>query len=526
MLRRTVAKGSPNDSLSIRDLTVTGSISGPAYSNLLSAIEALTANGQRIGGGIVAASTYGGKAQFTTDGTDDQVQIQAAIASCVAAGGGTVWLTEGTYNTTAAIDLSFSNVTLRGLGPATVIKKNCNDYAIEAIGAAGAHIQGVRILDMTITRDAADTNDVVLVYASYLDKMSILGVEFFNPWAACIRADYCPSSFISQCRIYGDGSATLAPFGIVCGYGDNSIIGDNIIESLIGTESAGGIAATGNNLSICSNNISGVCSGVGAVSPTPGDFHGIRLLAGGDQTGNVIADNRITDCWGSPTGDAIVDIGIGISDATAIGTIVRGNLMRNNGNLILRGNCESATDPCITGQAGNTETNCTFARSTDFAHNGTYSYKFTKTNAKNTACTVYFHDALATADLVGLVPGCSYTLSCHVYVPTASGASVSEIVLGIIDYIPAAWAGLEQAAAGAVDTWNAVTRTYASRASATGFGVYITVNANTMETNEYFYVDDIRLRPDGVHNEHGQNYSDAGTGTQASGNAWQSPFQV
>ena len=62
-------------------------------------------------------------ADYITDGTADDVQIQQAIDATNAAGGGTVYLKEGTYTTAAAI-LMKANVTLQGDGfTSTIIKK-------------------------------------------------------------------------------------------------------------------------------------------------------------------------------------------------------------------------------------------------------------------------------------------------------------------------------------------------------------------------------------------------------------------
>ena len=45
-------------------------------------------------------------------------------------------------------------------------------------------------------------------------------------------------------------------------------------------------------------------------------------------------------------------------------------------NLIDRGNCESTTKPALLGETAGAASNCTFARSADFAHGGEYSFKF------------------------------------------------------------------------------------------------------------------------------------------------------
>lgn len=72
-----------------------------------------------------AASKNG--ADYTCDGTADDVQIQAAID---AAGAGTVVLSEGTFTTAASIDNDTAKGTLRGQGEATIVKEvNSGDLA-------------------------------------------------------------------------------------------------------------------------------------------------------------------------------------------------------------------------------------------------------------------------------------------------------------------------------------------------------------------------------------------------------------
>jgi hypothetical protein len=55
-------------------------------------------------------------ANYVCDGVADDVQIQAAISAVQTAGGGIVELTEGTFNTTATLEVTASNVVIRGRG--------------------------------------------------------------------------------------------------------------------------------------------------------------------------------------------------------------------------------------------------------------------------------------------------------------------------------------------------------------------------------------------------------------------------
>ena len=123
------------------------------------------------------------------------------------------------------------------------------------------------------------------------------------------------------------------------------------------------------------------------------------------------------------------------------------------------------------------------------------------------------------------MPGCTYTLSRWVYIPAASGILGSEVLLAIGDYAAGAWAENVQAAALTYDAWQLVSVTRTIRATATG--AYVREQAaSAAALNEYYYVDDIRHRPDGVSNEHLQQFSDAGTGTRQGQNSWNVPFGI
>lgn len=74
----------------------------------------------------VASSTYDGAYDYRCDGTDDDVEIQAAIDYVYYTfSGGTVQLTDGIFTASATLTLRPS-VLLRGVGPATIIQPSAN----------------------------------------------------------------------------------------------------------------------------------------------------------------------------------------------------------------------------------------------------------------------------------------------------------------------------------------------------------------------------------------------------------------
>jgi hypothetical protein len=534
MIRRTKVTGQVDTSIAVRDLTVTGALIGPQFATMMSAIDALTANDQRFGQWVVGSSVYKGRTQFTCTGAADQVKIQAAITACVAAGGGTVWLTEGTFYLTAAIDLSFNNVTLRGAGPATILKKNCNDYAIKVVGTTGTHISGVIIRDLTITRDPADTNMMAFVYCLYADVLTISGLLTVDCCDFGVFVVYCFNGSIRENTFTGTFTAPQKTGGVSVSNCNGIIVDSNHIYSLHSAGPAQGIYLyNSDDAHVINNQINDIQQGL-----VNGVFYPAGIWISGTAPGrNRVMNNRVIDTGDFATRSAS-DVAIRI-DSNAVGNVVVNNFCADNGNLIDRGNCESATDPCITGQAGNHEDSCTFTRTdaaTEIAagrapagftaHNGSYLYMFKKTSAAGASAGIMYyhdHDEATTNDMAGIVAGCTYSKYGWVYVPTLSGIDVAEVGVYADDAVGGVFGALGHTHPTGKDAWEQVLLTFTVRATATGFALYLAA-LTAAALNEYFYVDDIRLRPDGVSNEHSQNFSDAGTGALVSGNSWQNPF--
>jgi len=84
---------------------------------------------------VIGTSTAGWTAadcDYLCDGTADQTEINAAITALPATGGEIVIL-DGTYNITAKIDVTKDNVSIRGNGNATVLKRMFNSSVKEGV---------------------------------------------------------------------------------------------------------------------------------------------------------------------------------------------------------------------------------------------------------------------------------------------------------------------------------------------------------------------------------------------------------
>jgi parallel beta-helix repeat protein len=84
---------------------------------------------------VIGTSTSGWTAKdcdYLCDGTNDQVEINAAITALPATGGEVVIL-DGTYNITAKINVTKDNVSIRGNGNATILKRMFNSSVREGV---------------------------------------------------------------------------------------------------------------------------------------------------------------------------------------------------------------------------------------------------------------------------------------------------------------------------------------------------------------------------------------------------------
>lgn len=157
------------------------------------------------------------------DGTADDVEIQAAIDAVAAAGGGTVELSSGTFNTDATIVMT-SNVTLRGQGSgnlgsnATIVKRTTNFVLVTANGAGTLdHVHGIQLRNLKL-----DGNDLSAtgLEAHYTDTMVIDGVVFGPIYGHAIEGVEWWDSDVTNCRFDYCGSRDGSNVPAVGVYGE------------------------------------------------------------------------------------------------------------------------------------------------------------------------------------------------------------------------------------------------------------------------------------------------------------------
>jgi hypothetical protein len=195
-------------------------------------------------GTVTIGSKYStNAADFLCTGVADEVIINDAIASVSRfAGSGIVRLSAGTFYTAAAIEMK-RGVTLEGEGVQTIIEKNCNDYAIESIGGSGSEVTGVVLRNLTVTRNASDMNNKVLIVSMYSDMMSISNVTTTDADSTAIYFGNCDGVNISGCMVNGyDGTVIGGGRGIFFTSCTDVICSGNVV---INGKSGSGIASIG-----------------------------------------------------------------------------------------------------------------------------------------------------------------------------------------------------------------------------------------------------------------------------------------
>jgi hypothetical protein len=184
---------------------------------------------------IVAASTYMGTADYYCDGTADDVEINAAIVYMAGKGGGTVQLTEGTFNLAASINLS-NNICLAGMGNGTILYTTAQTFdAISSVGTVGTPKVNIRLMNFCILNGVWVNNGVVVynINFTYTNNSVITGLLFRKPGGyETVSFNYCSDDIIFNCIFDGE---LVANGKIICiaSFGSNRIqIANNILKRL------------------------------------------------------------------------------------------------------------------------------------------------------------------------------------------------------------------------------------------------------------------------------------------------------
>jgi hypothetical protein len=450
---------------------------------------------------VVASSTYSGVADYYCDGTDDDVEINNAIIAASQKGGAIVKLTEGTFNTTATIDQSYSNVWVV-MSNGTIVDRNFDGYTWKIEGTSGTYITNCKIEGGVLQQ--TDGNNDYPIYCRYVENTIITNVEIVENLGSGIYLSDVAGCIVSECKIHGPVSG-IVPRGIYCTDSDNNIIKANIIENYTANTVIGIAIVNSSSGNTIYNNI------VNNLESSASDGSGISygIYTEGDY--DSIIGNKISNCHEIYFGNHGVGIYVGPGN---VNRILNNSCLYNGKCLLDRYDCEDANPPSPFTEVTNTLSNCTFARSNLQAHSGTYSYLYTKAIAAGTASSAYLSNNTNTTDMHGLIAGHSYIFTSYVYIP-AGGMTGAEVVLNFSEYYSGSWHDNTQAAAATYDACQLVSVASVTLNSATT-GVRMGFRGEaTAALNETFYVDDIEFYDTNpITNDYNRQFVDSGTDTQ------------
>lgn len=233
-------------------------------------------------------------ADYITDGTADDVQINAATAAASAAGGGTVHVKEGTYNIEASVTVP-DNVTLQGDGFSTIIKYTTGSTfngiiknSDQTNGNTGGIIRNLKIDGNSANAAGTDPRDAILLAGTSTTKFTIENVFVYD----VVDSGIVFSGIgVKDCIVRGNYIDTAGDIGIYISNSGENVITGNIV---LNTNSYG--------------------------------IRVIRTVAGGTQK-NIVANNRVYNC-GQHASFNVSGIMVDTADLTS----VTGNYVTASGN--------------------------------------------------------------------------------------------------------------------------------------------------------------------------------------------------
>ena len=311
---------------------------------------------------VIGTSTSGWTSDdcdYLCDGTDDQVEINAAIQALPSTGGEIVIL-DGTYNITATIAMNKDNVKLSGNGTATILKRmwdsSVTAKSVIAVTATngGCCIENLQINGNKETYTSSNNCGIYLSSSNNTVTKNTCnnnnnGIYLFSS-DNTVTGNTCNNN---NYGIYMSGSNNNTVTGNTCNNnnygiylsGNNSTVTGNTCNNNnrgIYLSGSNDNTVTGNT---CNNNnygiyLSGNNSTVTGNTCNNNTYHGIRMLGDNNTvTGNTCSNNAI-----------------GIYLYNGSNNTVTGNTCNNNNNGIYLSNSSNSTvtgNICIrgTGQA-------------------------------------------------------------------------------------------------------------------------------------------------------------------------------
>jgi len=195
---------------------------------------------------VVAASDsmFPTGADYICDGTNDHVEIQAAI-DALPATGGEVKLLDGTYNIEVSL-VQDSYQTLRGCGRNTILTTTTADLdIITATGGAGTEKVGILIADLCVDGTAGGVVNDMGINWNYVNYSIIENVWCLNNGENGIFCGVCNFNKVKDNTLAGSGAS-----GLYLSQSDNNIVKGNICQK----NSSQGIRASDSHNNIITDN--------------------------------------------------------------------------------------------------------------------------------------------------------------------------------------------------------------------------------------------------------------------------------
>lgn len=151
---------------------------------------------------VIASSTSVGGADYYCDGTDDDVQIQAAI-DALPSGGGRILLREGTYTITTTILINRDNVILEGVGFGTVITQpNSTNINLITIGdGTNTHSYNI-IRNLKVNGNGANqTNGYGIYIRAHIQDTQIQECWVTNTYKSNIEDEATSRTTVADCIV-------------------------------------------------------------------------------------------------------------------------------------------------------------------------------------------------------------------------------------------------------------------------------------------------------------------------------------
>lgn len=159
---------------------------------------------------------------YVTDGTDDDVQIQAAI-DALPAGGGKILLREGTYTIGTQIDIDDTNITLEGMGGSTIIQPETNYASLDTTYIFQATSSYTHIKNIHFYGNYSNGNDYIAAVYVYTYNYEIWfdNCLFSNLGGGALKIDTSKTVHVTNCFFNEWDTGAI---GIDCIYGGSEVL--------------------------------------------------------------------------------------------------------------------------------------------------------------------------------------------------------------------------------------------------------------------------------------------------------------